>query len=617
MLHFNVGKTYRAWIVGMISLGLAPMAGAVENWDQLPTDRLLVTYKPQAILAARGSLASSSQTPALQRLALQRGAAAQPLRLVANGSQLVKLERPLDATALQAIIQTLINDPDVDHVEPDLRVFPAMIPDDPLYADQWPLWDLAGGVRVEDAWDISRGNGAVVAVLDTGVRPHADLVGNLLPGYDFVSIAFNGNDGDERDSDPTDPGDGVAVGECGGGLPKQAQPSSWHGTHVAGIVAASGFNAQGVTGVAPEAQILPLRVMGRCGGYTSDVVDAIYWAVGETVAEVPANPTPARVINLSLSSQQTAACSRAYADAIALARSKGALVVVAAGNNQGNADLYPPGNCASAFTVAAVQRNGGRAVYSNVGAMVEIAAPGGQMAVYGDTNGILSTADTGLTAPEADDYLFYQGTSMAAPHVSGVAALLVSANPQASITRLESVLRASARPFPATCMGCGAGIVNAALAAGMMTGQVDITAQADIKLVLKGANGKFVKDPADPTQGSVQYLAEISNKGPEIATEVYLTNALPPGTVLDTISTSKGSCSGVGLCDLGDLAVGEKVSVSLRVLTANKKKMDFLAQVDSQSYDPYRADNFVNKRMGGALGWLLPLLMLLPWGRRR
>lgn len=606
-------RRFLFWATGVLGVSLAlPLFAAPANWDQLPQDRLLVTFKPQVGELARRALRDKTSLPALERLASRKALKGRLVRTVANGSHLVQLERALVSDDLQSVIQTLITDPDVAFVEPDLRMFPALMPTDPQYGNQWALWELAGGIRAEGAWDITLGTGAVVAVLDTGVRPHGDLVGNLLPGYDFVTDLFIANDGNGRDADPSDPGDGVAAGGCGSGVPAKAQNSSWHGTHVAGIVAATAFNGTGISGVAPAASILPLRVLGRCGGYTSDVVDAIYWAVGASVAGVPTNPHPARVINLSLSSQQSAACPQAYADAIAQARASGALVVIAAGNRSGNADLYPPGNCAAAFTVAATDRGGARADYSNYGSLVDIAAPGGEMTFSVDGNGILSTANSGTQAPMADNYVLYQGTSMAAPHVAGVAALLVAASPQAPGADIEDTLKASARPFPASCNGCGAGIVNAALAVGLISGQVEPALPANLGLVLTGSNGKFIKDEQNPGQGTISYVANVTNAGPEIATGVRLTNILPAAVSLETISASQGQCAVDGSeCQLGSLAVGGKASVAIRVRTANDQKMDFQGQVSSDLYDPALANNFVIKRMGGSWGLMLPALLVL------
>jgi serine protease len=331
------------------------------------------------------------------------------------------------------------------------------VPNDPLYTNQWSYFDATGGLRLPAAWDKSTGAGVNVAVIDTGYRPHADLAGRILPGYDFITQTSIGGDGNGRDADASDPGDSVAAGQCGNGSPAQDEASSWHGTHVAGTIAAATNNGVGVAGVAFNAKIVPARVLGKCGGYTSDIADAIIWASGGTVNGVPANANKARVLNLSLGG--TGSCDTTTQNAINSARSRGAVVVVAAGNSNVNASNANPANCAGVITVAATGRSGGKASYSNYGANVDVAAPGGDSGA-----GILSTLNAGQTTPAADNYAYYMGTSMATPHVAGVAALMLSKNPNLTPDEVEAKLKSSARAFPAACSGCGAGIVDAAAA---------------------------------------------------------------------------------------------------------------------------------------------------------
>ncbi|MEE7547807.1 S8 family serine peptidase, partial [Xanthomonas sp. Kuri4-1] len=168
------------------------------------------------------------------------------------------------------------------------------------------------GINVRPAWDKATGNGVVVAVIDTGITSHPDLDANILPGYDFISDTFVSRDGDGRDADPSDEGDWNPVqGECyTTPSPSPITDSSWHGTHVAGTIAAVTNNAVGVAGTAYNAKIVPVRVLGRCGGYTSDIADAIVWASGGSVSGVPANANPAEVINMSLGGSGT--CSTTY-----------------------------------------------------------------------------------------------------------------------------------------------------------------------------------------------------------------------------------------------------------------------------------------------------------------
>ncbi len=600
-------------LLGMMFATPLLAASPASGWDALPMDRLIVKFKPDASSQVAKAISGKQAIPALQRLADRLPVATTWQRTIANGSHLVRLQQPRDMAGMRQVIQELMQDPDVAFVEPDLRMFPAATPDDSLYASQWSLQDPVGGIAADLAWDISLGEGAVVAVLDTGVRRHEDLKANLLDGYDFVSDAFLANDGNGRDGNPVDPGDGVAANGCANGIPSEDQPSTWHGTHVAGIIAAVGFNGIGVTGVAPSASVLPLRVLGRCGGYTSDVADAIYWAAGYSVSGVPANPTPARVINMSLSSTVQSSCSQTYSDAITAARDAGVLVVAAAGNSSDNADLYPPGNCTGVLSVAATNRQGGRAGYSNFGATVDLAAPGGNMTNPTSVSGILSTANAGRMEPGADNYVYYQGTSMAAPHVAGVAALLFAAKPQAEVAEVETALKSTARPFPLACDGCGAGIVDAEKALQTITGAMFTSEPADLSLVLKSTNGQFIADPANPGQGTISFSAEVTNMGPEAATNVTLTNKFPDTVSLESIAPSQGFCAVSGeSCSLGELATGQMASVAILVRTTNDQKMEFQAQVLADQFDPDQSNNFVLKKMGGALdGLLLPLALLL------
>jgi serine protease len=211
----------------------------------------------------------------------------------------------------------------------------------------------------------------------------------------------------------------------------------------------------GVAGIAYNARVVPARVLGKCGGYTSDIADAIVWSSGGSVSGVPANANPAKVINISLGGGGS--CGTTTQNAINSAISRGTSVIVAAGNSAANAANFSPANCAGVVTVAATGRNGGRASYSNFGAVVEVAAPGGS----GGANSILSTLNAGSTTPGADSYALYNGTSMATPHVVGVVALMLSAKATLTPAQVTSILQSTARAFPATCSQCGSGIVNA------------------------------------------------------------------------------------------------------------------------------------------------------------
>ena len=436
------------------------------------TDRLIVKYQDGGAAAKHAGKVAALAQEKLARLTRggqQFGLIMKLLHSTANGAHVIKLDRKLSLAEVEAVAADLMaRDPSIEYAEPDRIMVPLFTPNDPRYSEQWGYFDATGGMRLPAAWDKSTGAGINVAVIDTGYRPHADLAGQILPGYDFITSATIANDGSGRDSDAQDNGDAVVAGECGTGQPAADQSSSWHGTHVAGTIAAVTNNGVGVAGVAFGAKIVPVRVLGKCGGYTSDIADAMIWASGGTVAGVPANANVARVINLSLGGSGT--CDSTTQAAINSARSRGTVVVVAAGNANTDVSSSSPANCAGVIAVAATNRSGGRAYYSNYGTLVDVAAPGGDARTAG--GGILSTLNAGLTAPGADSYAFYQGTSMATPHVAGVVALMLSKNPSLTPDDVEARLKSSARAFPAACSGCGAGIVDASAAVDAATGGV-------------------------------------------------------------------------------------------------------------------------------------------------
>ncbi|MFK3873740.1 S8 family peptidase [Pseudoalteromonas rhizosphaerae] len=392
---------------------------------------------------------------------------AQYIRAMAlDNHHVMRANKKLSADEAQQYMQEVMASGNVEYIEIDQMLKPFATPNDPRYDDQWHYYEQAGGLNLPTAWDTATGSGVTVAVLDTGYRPHIDLNANILPGYDMISDTFVANDGGARDSDARDPGDAVSAGECGNN--NSAQGSSWHGTHVAGTVAAVTNNGEGVAGVAYDAKVVPVRVLGKCGGLTSDIADGIIWASGGSVSGVPANANPADVINMSLGG--SGSCSSTTQNAINQARNNGTVIVIAAGNDNDNANNYNPGNCNGVVNVASVGRNGGRAYYSNYGTSIDVAAPGGAQSFANDSEGVLSTHNSGSSSPSSDSYHYSQGTSMAAPHVAGVAALIKQAKPTATPDEIESILKSSTRSFPATCNNCGTGIVDAAAAVAAASG---------------------------------------------------------------------------------------------------------------------------------------------------
>ncbi|RZQ54002.1 peptidase S8 [Pseudoalteromonas phenolica] len=383
-----------------------------------------------------------------------------------SNHHVMRVNKNLSALEANALMQEIAASGNVEYIEIDQMLQPTATPSDPRYSDQWHYFENAAGINAPAAWDNATGAGVTVAVLDTGYRPHADLNANLLPGYDMISNLSVANDGGGRDSDARDPGDAVSANECG--YTHSARSSSWHGTHVAGTVAAVANNGEGVVGVAYDSKVVPVRVLGKCGGLTSDIADGIIWAAGGSVSGVPANPNPADVINMSLGG--SGSCSSTTQNAINQARANGAVVVIAAGNDNDNSANYNPGNCSGVVNVASVGRNGGRAYYSNYGSNIDVAAPGGAQSFANDPEGVLSTYNSGSSTPSSDSYSYSQGTSMAAPHVAGVAALIKQAKPSATPDEVESILKSTTKSFAATCNNCGTGIVDAAAAVAEASG---------------------------------------------------------------------------------------------------------------------------------------------------
>ncbi|WP_396267258.1 S8 family serine peptidase [Ideonella sp.] len=483
--------------------------------------RVIVKYRAGAAL--RASAYSAKVGPQQARaLGLRLGLSLQDGRALSERSQ-VLMAQGLSSTAL---VQALAKHPDVEWVVEDRRRFVRAVPNDQFFPNglttttpvvgQWylraPDSTFVSAINAQAAWDRTKGGGnLVVAVLDTGIRPnHPDLQGKILPGYDFVgfsapaagystadALAF-ANDGDLADADPADPGDWITAAEAAttrfDGC--EASDSSWHGTQVAGLIGASTNNGIGMAGAGWDAKILPVRVLGKCGGYDSEIIAGMKWAAGLAVPGTPSNSYPAKVVNLSLGS--TGACGAAYTEAIAQLTAAKATVVVAAGN-EGLA-VGAPANCAGVVSVAGVRHAGTKVGYSNLGPEVTLGAPAGNC---GQDTGpclysLITTTDTGATSPSVPSYSngsnYSVGTSFAAPLVSATVSLMQAIKPDATPAQIIAALRSSARAFPSSGAGagvsacqapsgvaqesecyctsttCGAGMLNAAAAVAAMSG---------------------------------------------------------------------------------------------------------------------------------------------------
>jgi serine protease len=410
-------------------------------------------------------------------------------RVDAGDVQVLRLPRKMREADAEAIARRIAKLPEIEYAGADgpfgfhaARSGPEE-PNDPEYRTrQWSYWNLrssVAGANVEPAWDVTTGaETVVVAVLDSGVRPnHPDLAARLLPGYDFVSDPVRANDGDGRDADAADPGDWVSAAEVAAGgrhARCKVQDSTWHGTTVAGIIGALTNNGLGVAAIDWKARILPVRVAGKCvddgQGTRSDLEAAIRWAAGVTQPGIPNNPHPARVINLSLGANGVGACPVQLQAAITDVVKRGIVVVAAAGNeNRPAADVWPA-NCKGVIGVGATRRTGARDPQSNSGGpAVALSAPGAaESDVVADT--IRGLGNAGATIPGADAFGSYSGTSFAAPHVSGVVALMLALRPDLKPNEVREILVKSARPFvtgtdlDCTTALCGAGMVDASAA---------------------------------------------------------------------------------------------------------------------------------------------------------
>ncbi|WP_409000518.1 S8 family peptidase [Streptomyces europaeiscabiei] len=438
------------------------VAGATEATPGTTAERLIVGYKSGAAEATSNKAADADATAKGK----EAGESLDFQRRLGSGAALVDLGEDLTKADVADVIAEYQADPQVAYVAPD-RLNKAMAtPNDTEYSKQWDLSEATAGMNVPGAWDKVTGTGVTVAVIDTGYVAHSDLAANIVGGYDFIADTAVSVDGNGRDSNPADPGDWNNATECGTGVP--ASDSSWHGTHVAGTIAAATNNSKGIAGIAYGAKISPVRVLGKCGGYDSDIIDAITWASGGTVSGVPANTNVAKVINMSLGGG--GACTTATQSAITAAVNRGTTVVVAAGNSNANAANYSPASCNNVISVAATNRAGSRSSYSNFGSVVDIAAPGGETRTA-ESGGILSTLNAGTKTPTSESYAYYQGTSMAAPHIAGLAALVKSANSALTPAQIESAIKTNSRALPGTCSGgCGAGLADAAKTVQAVTG---------------------------------------------------------------------------------------------------------------------------------------------------
>jgi len=472
-------KSLRFWlaVLAVASFGASALAQGPRQKANVEaeTPRVIVKFRDQAagtvttgrVLEVQARIGELSARQAV-RLTLARS--------VSDRTHALWLERPLQGRELDRMLKRLASDPSVEYAVADRRKYRAAIPNDPLFnqaqqTGQWwlttPNSTFVSAIDGPRAWDLTIGDPAiVVAVLDTGALfDHPDLGrtaqgGKLLPGYDFVGGTNTGNDeairvandGDVRDADPGDPGDWIDASDRRDPLFSDCDisDSSWHGVHIAGIIGARSNNGTGGAGIGWSTPILPVRVLGKCFGYDSDIIAGMRWAAGLAVPGAPANPTPARVVNMSLGALE--GCATPYRNAVDELRARNVLVVAAAGNDGAN-EVSSPGNCPGVVSVTALRHVGTKVGFANFGPGVTIAAPGGNCVNVGPGEPclypIVSADNDGLKQPGSMIYGGKLGTSFSTPMVSGVAALMLSRDPLMTNEELIERLRLTTRVFPA------------------------------------------------------------------------------------------------------------------------------------------------------------------------
>jgi serine protease len=580
----------RAWARPFAATLLA-LAGAAAQAAPPVSDEVIVGFKSDASVLRKHAMAATARGDAVRQVLVQRASSlgARVGRTLQAGAAVGAQAQVVRAAGVDAatLARQLAADPDVAYAVPNGRKRIVAAPNDPLYpaaasgvrpsgpdSGQWylraPDTTIKSAIDIEAAWARTTGsNSVVVAVLDTGVRfEHPDLGrvasgGQLLPGYDFINDTTTANDGDGRDGDPSDPGDFITAGEnasgplagCGAGS------SSWHGTATSSIVGARTNDRTGMAGSAPGVRVQPVRVLGKCGGYDSDIIAGMRWAAGLSVDGVPANPTPAKVLNMSLGG--TGACSAAYQAAVDEIVARGVTIVAAAGNSAGG-PVSEPANCRGVVGVLALRHAGTKVGFSDLGSEITIAAPGGNC--INITAGspclypILAATDRGTQGPTGstwtDSFDISVGTSFSSPLVAGVVALMVSQSPAISTDRIRTALTSTARAFPttgadngpddptpvATCQApasgvqqlqcycttalCGAGMLDAGRAVAAVSGslavldQVTAGAVAGVAVVLSGSGSQ----PA-PGSSIVSYAWTLLNGGGIVTAFTSATNA--------------------------------------------------------------------------------------------
>jgi serine protease len=472
-------------------------------------------------------------------------------------------QRQLKSATVQAI-KRLRADPSVAYAEPNYIRRPQAVPVDQYYRLQWhyPLINLPA------AWDITTGSSSVrVAVVDTGVLVnHPDLQGQLLPGYDFITDAARARDGNGPDNNPDDAGDTNGPGGA----------SSFHGTHVAGTIAAASNTTQGVAGVAWGARIMPVRVLGVGGGTSFDISNGVLWAARLTNSSGTLPAQRADIINLSLGGGSFSQAEQNVYDQV---RAAGVIVVAAAGN-ESTTQLSYPASYNNVISVSAVGIRKTLASYSNSGTAVDVAGPGGDS---GDVNGdgyqdlVLSTVGDDSSGQTVYGYGLKAGTSMATPHVAGVLALMKSVNPALTPADIDTLLAAGRLTVDIGAPGrddsFGHGLIDALKA--VQAAQAGGGGTAPALLVV--APGALNFGPATTTQ-----TITTSNGGAQ-ALQVTSVQAVPAASWLNV--AAPGGASGLGAYTITanrtGLAPGAYTTTLRFVSNANTVNVPVVLQVSA------------------------------------
>lgn len=602
-----------AWAVCLLALvcfcATAALPGAVA--ERGPVRRALPVARAET--EARVIVKYKAESTLMRALAASRGAAAAPQHAQALSARLglsLSDGRPIGTHAQvvkgrglssRELADRLAAQADVEYAEVDERKYALAAPSDPLYPNnqgtatpvtgQWYLraptsativnaTSVVSAIDAEAAWAITTGSSAiVVAVLDTGVRfDHPDLASKLLPGYDFIHDSRTANDGDAADGDPSDPGDYVTsadvnvVPSCSS---DDVGESTWHGTQTAGLIGAATNNGIGMAGAGRNVMLLPLRVLGRCGGYDSDIQAAMLWAADTT------NAHPAKVVNLSLGS--TAACTQSYKDVITQLNAKGVVVVAAAGND--GLAVGSPASCPGVIAVAGLRHAGTKVGYSDLGPEVAIAAPAGNCV---NTSGaclfpLLTTSNQGATTPvtnaaggsiyTGDGANASLGTSFSAPLVSGTVGLMLSANPSLTPAQVLADLKSSARPFPTTGAGAGVSACKAPSATAQNTecycttstcGAGMLDSGAAVALAASGVAVANIVTPTEVAVGGSFALSGSSSRASAVNATVqsYAWSILAGSSIASISSATNGSTATIVTSAGGTVVVGLTVGDS-------------------------------------------------------